>query len=97
MKESNHLSKYLGLGIFIGVVVGSVFGVFFDNIPMGVSAGIIGGVEAKLNEFPWQVRILVESENADAFQCGGSIIGNYKYRESDWWIFSVHPTNRKVH
>ena len=55
---------------------------------------IVGGMEAKKNEFPWQAWLIMAQEGAAYGACGGSLINN------QWILTAAHCvdlTNRSVH
>ena len=55
---------------------------------------IVGGMEAKKNEFPWQAWLIMAQEGAAYGACGGSLINN------QWILTAAHCvdlTYRSVH
>ena len=61
-----------------------VYGLANDKLPSSISGRIIGGtMVSSMNEFPWQVYLLVE-KSAGAFVCGGSLI------DSQWVLTAAH-------
>ena len=45
---------------------------------------IVGGTEAKQNEFPWQAWLLISLGNGRFYSCGGSLISN------QWILTAAH-------
>lgn len=57
----------------VGARVFAILGVLF-TISIPSSFAIIGGTDAKIEEFPWHVSIQVKEQNSSLHNCGGSII-----------------------
>jgi Trypsin len=45
---------------------------------------IVGGTEAKQNEFPWQAWLIFPIENGQYYSCGGTLISN------QWILTAAH-------
>jgi secreted trypsin-like serine protease len=55
---------------------------------------IVGGMEAKKNEFPWQAWLIMAQDGAAYGACGGSLINN------QWILTAAHCVDlydRSVH
>jgi len=60
------------------------------QVPDGVD--IIGGTEAQIGEFPWQVFLQVDLQNDGTFQfCGGSLI------HPEWVLTAAHCIGQRSH